>query len=73
MPAPPRPEVKALVVFPTDKGCLEDNKAMTCAKVTRDGVTWAWRGDGKTVEAALRNLIVAILDDPHTAEFVREG
>lgn len=70
----PRPEVTVCCCPQTDKGFWEDrDMALFAAKVIRDGKVWSWVGRGTTNAEALKALVVAMLDDPMTAEFVKEG
>ncbi len=70
----PRPEIHAIFLSQADKGDpLEQRKIIGVKAIRPDGSQWCWRGVGLTDKAAVEDLVRAMLDDPHTAEFVREG
>jgi len=68
----PAPVVRVSFVPQTQKGYWEQvDTAVVVVSAERDGKKLAWSGVGSTNEEALQRLVLAMLDDPMTAEYVK--
>jgi hypothetical protein len=84
MATPPRPKIAVTILRGSD---MYDPHVLTVCvgiKATRDGRDWCWKGPVVSVSSpselvgtlparAIKGAVEAMLNDPHTAELVKEG
>lgn len=62
----PRPTI-------TSSGSYDNGKHKVDVTVARDGKSRVYTGTGSSVEAVGRDLVEKVLDDYHSAEYVKRG
>ena len=79
----PQPEIEISILRGVDKSDPIIQTICIGIKATRDGVEWCWKGPEVCAgipdtllppyAKAFKGAVEAMLNDPHTAEFVRKG